>query len=419
MPDAAFDAGVDARTIDGALCPSSPLLSPLPRTPRLAVVLSDFRSTAIAMLDADGVVLDETWLHSGTVPPRIIAALSGDVVLPSSPPPSHSLFVLDRFRTDVLTRLCVPDGSLVGQLRTHTDAPGFSSNPHDVAFVADDEAWVSRHGKNLTPGAATDELGDDLIRIDPRTMQRVPGRVDLSSFDSLVSSTLGGETRDVIVFARPSRVVPVGELLVVGLGRLSADFTAADEGMVAIVDPATETAVGLSLAPMKSCGEVVPVPGDDSRALVACTGFAQPFGDEGQVRASAGLAMLVAEAGAVRVEHLWRADLDTAGPIVAPFPVALSATEAMATDWGDVATDTPDRLYRVDLRSGATELVYESSEAFALGTPAYDPETNTIWLPDAAVGVVVLTPEESSFVVERTVEIGVGLGVPPRHVHLL
>jgi hypothetical protein len=131
-------------------------LAPLPDMPGFAVLLTDYTSTAVAMLDADGEVLDGRWVHSGTAAPGLVTALSGDVAFPTRQADLHSLTLLDRMNTDVITRFEVPGGALIGQVRTHgpLEASGFSSNPQDVVFLSPDRAWVSRMGINLDPAAS-------------------------------------------------------------------------------------------------------------------------------------------------------------------------------------------------------------------------------------------------------------------------
>src|SRR5690606_42018249 len=49
----------------------------------------------------------------------LVAALGGDVSLPTMSEPGH-VMVIDRFRVDVLTRVAIPGGELVGQDRKST-----------------------------------------------------------------------------------------------------------------------------------------------------------------------------------------------------------------------------------------------------------------------------------------------------------
>ena len=193
-------------------------LDPLDATPRYAVVSTDFSSSSIAMLDEDFVVIDESWLNSGTTYPGLVATLSGDVVLPNRQAGDGTFAVIDRFSTDVVTRFFVPSGNLNGQVRTHGDVgdSGFTSNPQDLIYVDAQSAWVPRYGVNRNPSAPPENQGNDLIEINPSDMSVTGARIDLSALDTTVTVTSEDGPVEVDVFARPSRGVLVGSTVVVG-----------------------------------------------------------------------------------------------------------------------------------------------------------------------------------------------------------
>jgi len=401
--------------------PGSPALDPLSATPRYAVLSSDFSSSSIAMLDADFVTIDESWLSSGTMYPGLVATLSGDVVLPNRQAGDGTVAVIDRFFTDVVTRFFVPSGNLNGQLRTqgHTGDSGFSSNPQDFIYVDSDSAWVPRYESNLNPAAIAENQGNDLFEVNPSDMSATNARIDLSSLDTTATAGTGDEAVEVDVFARPSRGVLVGSRIVVGLDRISANFDAAGLGMVAVVDLEDESVEGLELPGLKSCGRTVPVPGEPSKLVVACVGFAQPFGDEPQVRASSGISLLDVGEDGVTIEELWPVADDPESAIAINFAVAIDAQRVVAVASGNFAT-TSDRLYLVDLATGAQELVHESSDSFVIGESAYDPDSEMLYVPDAAQNAVLeFAAEEGGFVEVGAVIVAPGIGLPPTKVYLL
>ncbi len=405
----------------GGDAPGSPALDPLSSTPRYAVLSSDFSSSSIAMLDADFVAIDESWLSSGTRYPGLVATLSGDVVLPTRQAGDGTLAVIDRFFTDVVTRFFVPTGNLNGQLRTQGDIgdSGFSSNPQDFIFVHSDSAWVPRYESNLNPAAVPENQGNDLFEVNPSDMSATGARIDLSSLDTTARAGTGDGALTVDVFARPSRGVLVGSTIVVGLDRISANFDAAGPGMVAVVDLEDESVEGLELPGLKSCGRTVPVPGEPSKLVVACVGFAQPFGDEPQVRASSGIALLDVGQGGVAIEEVWRVADDPASAIAVNGVIAIDAQRALGVVSGDFATTT-DGLYLIDLETGAQTLVYESMSSFVIGEPAYDPQSEMLYVPDAAENAVLeFAADESGFVEVGSSAIGPGIGLPPTKVYLL
>jgi hypothetical protein len=400
---------------------SSSALDPLDAMPRYAVVSSDYSSSSIAMLDEDFEVIDESWLNSGTTYPGLVATLSGDVVLPNRQAGDETFAVIDRLFTDVVTRFFVPSGNLNGQARTHGEVgdTGFSSNPQDFIFVDADSAWVPRYNSNFNPAAPPENQGNDLFEINPTDMSATGARIDLSSLDTTATVMTEDGPIEVDVFARPSRGVLVGSRIVVGLDRISGSFDAAGDGMVAIVDLEDESVQGLELAGLKSCGNAVPVPGAPSKVVVACVGFAQPYGDEPQVRASSGIALLDVADAEVTIERLWRLADHPASAIAVNSVIAIDAERVVGVANPD-SKRTLDALYETDLTTGVQELVHESSGSFVVGLPAYDPDSEMLYLPDAAQDAVVeFASDDGSFVETGSTSIAPGLGLPPTKVYLL
>ena len=399
----------------------TPALDPLDGTPRYAVVSSDFSSTSIAMLDDDFVVIDESWLNSGTTYPGLVATLSGDVVLPNRQAGDGTFAVIDRFLTDVVTRFFVPSGNLNGQVRTHGEVgdSGFSSNPQDFIFAGEDSAWVPRYESNLNLSAPPENQGNDLFEVNPADMSATGARVDLSSLNTTATVMTQDGPVEVDVFARPSRGVLVGSTIVVGLDRISANFDAAGPGMVAIVDLEDQSVEGLELPGLKSCGNAVPVPGAPTKVIVACVGFGQPFGDPSQVRASSGIALLDVGEGGVMLERVWRLADHPGAAIAVNSVVAIDEQRVVGIATGDFAT-TVDELYLVDLPTGDQELVHGSTGSFFVGLSAYDPDSEMLFVPDTGENAVVeFAADEGSFVETGSTAIAPGLGLPPTKVYLL
>ncbi len=175
-------------TFSDPLPPARPYRLPDSATgPRFAVVRSDFQSTSIATLDANGAILDEAILSSESQPTGLVAPLSGDVVLANATRNTAGVLnVVDRLGTDVITRFDLETEDVLGQIRV---APGdFSTNPQDMAIVDQARAWVSRFSVNLDPDAPEADLGNDVIEIDPSTFQATGRRVGLESFTTFTST---------------------------------------------------------------------------------------------------------------------------------------------------------------------------------------------------------------------------------------
>ena len=184
-------------------------LGPAPAATAYAVVASDYASTAVALLDAEGRPLQQAWVDSGTVAPGLSMALSGDVVLPTEAPPPGRLVLLDRYGTDVVDLFALASGRVLGQWPVSVAPPGGAAwrpNPYDaVRLPAADGAarWVvSRFEPNLDPAAPELDRGDDLLVLDERG--RALARWPLGA----ARLQLPDGTR---IHARPSRMVRRGE----------------------------------------------------------------------------------------------------------------------------------------------------------------------------------------------------------------
>ena len=405
--------------------PGTPALDPLAAMPRYAVISSDYlTASSIAMLDEDFVTLDESWLSSGSTYPGLVAALSGDVTLPNKQAGNGTHTVIDRLLTDVVSSFYLPSGNLNGQVRTHGEAvnAGFSSNPHDVIFVDEDSAWVTRHESNLDPTAPPENQGNDLLEINPSDMSRTGARIDLSSLDTTGTVSGGPSPIEVDVYARPSRGVRVGSTLVVGLARLSAfieNQIASGPGMVAVVDLEDESIEGVELTGFENCGNVLRIPEEAKKVAVVCVGHSQTFGDAAQVRATAGIAILDVADGEVTIERTWRPSTDDDLENAVNAATMIDAQRVAGVAVGDFVTTT-DRLYVTNLVSGEQATVHESMGSYTIGTSAYDPDNEMLFVPDAHEdAVIALAADGDGFIRVGATQIAPSIGLPPTQVHIL
>lgn len=390
-PDMPADLSMDMPPT--GLCPTgTPLLEEL-AAPAFLVVGSDFSATSVGVLGATGEVLADTWIDSGTTAPGLVATLSGDVALPTDAAPD-ALALVDRFGTDVVTRLCA-DGSLVGQVRLTPEAT--SLNLQDVVVVDATMAWASRQEGN---GAAAMELdrGTDLIGFDPTTMMPNGMRVDLSAFDTVadgIDTSTGDPATDVAIGARPARMTRVGDTIVVALALLPVDLfgdrRAHGQGTLALVDVATGAVEGYELpAGLANCLQVLPVADSSTDVIVACQGYGDAgFGDVAGVRATAGIVRLRIAGGAPSLVAEWVAqDVETT-PLAGWNVVSLGGNRVATVSVGDFAT-VPDVLWELDLDTDAfTELARGSDAAtgsFVLGQGAF--ASDLLLVPDAEAGTL-------------------------------
>lgn len=362
-------------------CEGTATLDSIPSSGFL-VVSSDFSSTAIGVVTADGTSVDTMrWIDSGTTAAGLVAALSGDVVLPTVQP-ALGAAIIDR-SNDTITRFCF-SGGLVGQVRVGTDT--VRANPQDALFL-DGTGWVSRYEPHPTETSSLDQ-GSDLLGLDTDAMARNDMRVDLSAFGGTATGRTGdGAETEVTIAARPQAIVRVGDFAVVGLDRLPADLFGTDRGhlpgAVAIVTLSNGSAALHEIDGLANCGTVSPVPGDGDQVLVACAGYANTFfGDTATERANAGLARLTIDDGEVSAETIWRVGDAETNRFAVRTPIALDENRVLGIAWG-VFGESGDDLVITDLASGDQEVVVSSTDAFAIGTPA-------------RVGNVVLVPNASS-----------------------
>lgn len=349
---------------------------------RFAVVRSDYESTAIALLNEDGEITNPKILSSGSTPPGLVTALSGDVVLSDTRRGEEGvLHVIDRRGTDVITRLDLDTRETPKQRRVAPQTGGFSSNPHDMAIVTATRAWTSRYGVNLDESAPPFDRGNDIVELNPTAMTLTGRRIDLSSFNStgLAMRDLGPEV--VPVFARPHLLVVIGDTLVVGMDLLSSRFDAAAPGHLALID-VNNLAVQRFALPTASrnCGAVRAVPGAADRVLVACSGFARPSGEARQLRASAGVYVVQVSGGGARIVRSWEPRDETA-PLAVRNVVPLDATTFIGVQAG--TSGNGDTAFIVDLAAGTSTTLLETPEPFSVGLTAFDPATGRVLIPDA------------------------------------
>ena len=338
---------------------------------------------AIALLDPDGALTKSRFVHSGTKFDGLGSALSADVVLPTQSGPAGVLTYLERLGTDLVTRIDIERGEVLGQLAAQSDDAGsYRANPYDLLY-ADDGAWIARNQPNLDVSSSDPDAGNDLIRIDLAKNALTSTRIGLSKLNTMAKITNPdtGETQDVVVYARPAGLVRIGAHAIVGLDRISLAYDAIGSGMVAVVDLETRSVEGLAIAGLSNCGTVLPVVDDDERVLVNCKGSF--LADE---RDEAGYAIVRLEGDRARIELTWSAKKHADDPMATYSPVSLGGTRVVGVEPGAPTADppTPDVAYVLDLESGEVDMLAEAGGAFVFGSGAYNADSRLLLLPDAS-----------------------------------
>lgn len=394
-----------------ASCPAGDLSLPA-AVPAFAVVRADasYASSAIALLAADGTLVDPDFVDSGTRVSTLVTSLPGDVVLPTTPLGDHTIAWIDRLNYDLLT--VVRDGARPLEIdvrgessgSTHT---GFSANPQDALLLDDGRILVSRLGVNNDPLAPELQRGNDVVVIEDG---RVAQRIDLAA-DVALTDCPGPCTG----FAHPAAmlVLRVGALarVLVVLERTSGNFAIPAPGAVVAIDPATlAVSPPLVLGPLENCQFASHDPDDPARAYVACTSI-QTRDSEAR-RPHAGVAEIVLDAsGALSLGHL----VQTTGtdPVVGAGVIGIGAGRVLAVAHdahpGDLGH--PDHLLEIAMASGAVRDLYQTRIGFSLGNGALAGDVALV--PDQDASVIVRVDVVGPATVRDTIAVDDCVGLPP------
>lgn len=381
-------------------------LVPVEDAPRYAVVFSDFSSSSIGLLDGDLGMMAPDWVTSGTRSPILVLPVTADAVLPTEPLGMGLLAWIDRFPADVLTLVDPTTPRSLVQLDVHGAGPatGYASNPHDAVRLPDGRLLVSRHNPDLTLLGTPEARGNDLVAIDPATerQERVDLRCDAGD-----------------VYARPDQLamLRVGDrdLVLVALVRLGAEFATFAEGALATVDARTLMVLDCEPLPRTvNCQYVRAVPDRGGEAIALCTGNA--FEPETVRRELASvLAIRVDGEGAITVgERLDGTDVETFSvPTAFPLPLGEGRLLAIADGRGEEGR-RPDRLLRIDLGAGTTEVLAETA-SFSLGHGTYSHDGRFVLVPDGATNELIRYSIEEARIVDR-IPLATATGLPIRQI---
>lgn len=369
-------------------CPPGDLTLP-PQTPAFVVVRSDHSSSALALLAADGTVLTPDLIDSGTRSANLVTALSGDVVVPSTPLGSGTIVWVERLYVDLVTFL--DDAGSVTQVDARgesVDAPhtGFSANPQDALLLPDGRVLVSRLRPNPDPGAPELQRGNDLVVVEAGA---VTERVALDADGTIEACT----SADCTAYAYPAVLLPLRagdtRAVLVVLERLPNDFQrGAGTGAVVAVDSTTlEVSAPLELPPLQNCQFASVDPLDPSRAYVACTALLAR--DAEARRPNAGVAEItLSPDGTLAVTAMVQTPAGV--PVLGGAVLALGQRRILGVASDSHAGDAPlpDHLLEVDVETGAARDVYQTRMGFMLH-------------PGALAGTLALIPDEESSAILR------------------
>jgi hypothetical protein len=329
----------------------------------LAVVNSDYLSSNISVLSVAGDILSESIISSGSAPPGLSAALSGDVALPTTAPASGRLVLLDRYPNAVITWVEPESAGVLAQLSVAT---GFTSNPQDYLELSSTKAYVSRLQTNPNPGAEPNDGGGDILIVDPSAFA-ITGSVPLASPD------------DGAFFPSPSELLPIESTVWVMLERFDSGFHAArDARIVGISAESDAIEWSLDLPGVANCGAMALDPAAE-RVAIACSGV---FADAVPAARSG---IVILDATETPPVELARFDIASAvGTPPQPSLAWASDGTLLGATYGDLVHGVSDVAYALDVTSGATDVLFEAGSAFVLGQTACSPGcTDTCFVADA------------------------------------
>ena len=389
----ALDSGVvgDDASTDGAAartCPSA-----------LVVVSTDYMSTNISAVSPQGIALSESVISSGSMPPGLSQALSGDVVLPLAQTPGR-IVLIDQIPNGVLTWVDPSTTKVLHQLDVRT---GFGANPQDYLEVSSTKAYVTRYETNMNAGQQANDGGGDILIVDPEAVA-ITGRVPLAM------------PGDGDFLPRPARMLRVGAEVWVSLERYDADLkTAGDARLVGISSADDSIAWSVDLKGVASCGGIDRSPSGGVVAL-SCSGIT---GDSDPIGRSAIVLVDATAHPPVEMKRFSAADL---------FGAPLGFTVAYATEGllvgvalGDLQAPRNDIAFTLDLTSGKAQSLVDGGAPFVLGDVRCSPGcTDLCFLADANANVLRFWKASgASLVSQASVPVDPTIGLPPRYLGTL
>ncbi len=312
----------------------------------LVVVSSDLKASSnVYLLDLKGASLTRSLISSGSQDPETTCALSQDIALPSDRVSSGVVVLIDRYPNSVVTYVDPINAQVLRQVNVST---GFPSNPHDYVEISPTKAYVSRYETNTRPNQQANDIGGDVLIINPSTGE-ICGRVDLSSE--------GNKT----ILPRPDRMTIAQGKVLVTMGRLSADFSTGLDFSVVAIDPITDTiSYRKEFTGLAQCNGVSWSPSGKELAL-ACSGIFGP----NQVSQS-GILILDANAHPITEKKRYT--------VPRPIQPSVSWTDdrhVVSLFYGTFPDGTgsslPDEAFVLNLDNGQIESLFKTAIPYTLG----------------------------------------------------
>jgi hypothetical protein len=307
----------------------------------LAVICSDYTSTAVALLNDNATeVLSPLLVHSGSATPGILTAFSGDVVLPTTAPEDGSIVLLDRYPNAVITRVDPVTGQVLRQTKVGV---GFAANPHDVLMFDDGAMVITRFNANPQGGDTLDSnQGDDVVLLDHE-----------GTLLSSLSMSLDGP-----VLGRPDRLLAVNDTLWISLNRISLDYQTYGSGGIARIRRTGDTLTmvdRIDLLEAKNCSAIIAL---GHHVAIGCSGQYKPSGDVYSTDAST---ILILDREGNEVTRLHASD-PRVNQAFSPSLVAQNDHTLCAVTYGQPG----DRVICWDINTDEVSTLYEANTPWSI-----------------------------------------------------
>lgn len=372
----------------------------------LAVVNTDYVTTELSALAFDGGILSRSLASSAQAGTQGRGLLSGDAVLPLSSPGTGEIIIIDREYNKI--EWIDPQKAL--PVRSAAASIEFKSNPHDYLNISNTKAYLSRYEPNLnTPAPMSLDEGSDILVLDPQNGGML-SRIDMMP-------AMKGE--DPAFFARPDRMIRIGDRVYVLLQGYSLDFIESAESRVVVIDTLTDSIIEtFILKGLHGCSALALAPEEDEIA-VGCSGeFA---GDSLPTLEQSGL-VLLSVAPPLSEKRRWMAVEIGAGPLGLSLSYAAKGHIVFSTlgllDYlsGEQVDDVAIEL---DTNTGVFRTLL-SAEPFSLGDIRCAPLCSSCFIADSKAqnGAVhmFLVNADGSLSAPQTIPTDSCSGHPPRYL---
>ncbi len=316
---------------------------------RLAVLGSDYKSSALSLLAADTQVrVGAAVWDSGSQVSAATTALSGDAALAQTPWDDGRIVIIDR--GNAVITFWQPTDRSIRQIPVST---GFYSNPQDAIPIDAHKMYVVRMKRNPTPTPDPTDLdeGDDVLIVDP-TDGELLGRIDLAPYASEKGLVAAG-----------SRASKPGIRLWLPLQSLAADFSHQGDARILEIDPVTDSIIHtVDIPNIKNCIAMSWQP--DLQSFVAvCPGAYSDKADQG---AHAGVVLITPGNATPSAQILFHAS-DFGGASTLGRDVAcVAGGHCLVATPGDPDSSTPDRIWRFETAGGKPVQVGQGSGPFSV-----------------------------------------------------